>query len=78
MPESDEWISSQNNQTNMVPIPYKRPFIEMLEDVHMGIKESFFSEKEIMHLYGKVSRDILKDIQDCNCRAQVQVQVAQL
>ena len=65
MPESDEWISSQNNQTKMVPIPYKRPFIEMFEDIYMGIDEDFFSEEKILHLYGNVSRVIIQDTKSC-------------
>ena len=50
---------------DLVPIPYKKPYIEMFEDIRDGILSGDFSVEQITIFFEETSGELYRDCKDC-------------
>ena len=55
-----------SNQTDMVTLPYKQPYIEMFEDIKMGIIAGDFSPTAVSEFFELSSGIFFKECKDCD------------
>ena len=50
---------------DLLPIPYKRPYIEMFEDIKSGIINGDFSAEQVAKFLEDAKMELYKDCKDC-------------
>ena len=58
-----------SNKTDMVTIPYKQPYIEMFEEIKMGIIMGDFSPTAVSEFFEISSGIFFKECKDCDSSA---------
>ena len=58
-----------SNKTDMVTLPYKQPYIEMFEDIKMGIIAGDFSPTAVSEFFEIQAGIFLKECKDCKSHA---------
>ena len=53
------------NVENLVAIPYKKPYIEMYEDIKSGIINGDFSEEQVISFFEETSGELYRDCKAC-------------
>ena len=53
------------NIDDLLPIPYKKPYIEMFEDIKSGIINGDFSAEQVAKFLEDAKMELYKDCKDC-------------
>ena len=67
------YCKDRDNDNHLPEIPYKKPYIEMYEDIKNGIIEGDFSVEQITIFFEETSDLLFRDCKDCKNSEEIRI-----